>query len=53
MPFNNKTEEKQVERAVLVGLSCPGFNADQAADERTMDELRALLEASMTPETED
>ena len=53
MPFTNETEEKQVERAVLVGLSCPGFNADQAADERTMDELRALLEASMTPETED
>ena len=53
MPFTNETEEKQAERAVLVGLSCPGFNADQAADERTMDELRALLEASMTPETED
>ena len=32
MPFTNETEEKQTERAVLVGLSCPGFNADQAAD---------------------
>ena len=53
MPFTNQTEEKQIERAVLVGLSCPSFNADQDADERTMDELRALLEASMTPETED
>ena len=37
MPFTNETEEKQTERAVLVGLSCPSFNADQAADERTMD----------------
>ena len=25
MPFTNETEEKQAERAVLVGLSCPGF----------------------------
>lgn len=46
MPFTNETEEKQVERAVLVGLSCPGFNADQAVDERTMDELRALAETA-------
>ena len=46
MPFTNETEEKQAERAVLVGLSCPGFNADQAADERTMDELRALAETA-------
>ena len=42
MPFTNQTEEKQIERAVLVGLSCPSFNTDQDADERTMDELRAL-----------
>ena len=46
MPFTNETEEKQTERAVLVGLSCPSFNADQAADERTMDELRALAETA-------
>ena len=46
MPFTNETEEKQAERAVLVGLSCPGFNADQAADERTMDEPRALAETA-------
>ena len=45
MPCTNETEEKQTERAVLVGLSCPSFNADQAADERTMDEL-ALAGAS-------
>ena len=35
MPFTNQTEEKQIERAVLVGLSCPSFNTDQDADERT------------------
>ncbi len=46
MPFTNQTEEKQIERAVLVGLSCPSFNADQDADERTMDELRALAETA-------
>ena len=46
MPFTNQTEEKQVERAVLVGLSCPSFNTDQDADERTMDELRALAETA-------
>ena len=38
--------EQQVERAVLVGLSCPGFTAAQDADERTMDELRALAETA-------
>ena len=47
MPFTNETEEKQVERAVLVGLSCPGFNADQAADERTMDDLLAAIEKAL------
>lgn len=36
----------QAERAVLVGLSCPSFNAQQDADERTMDELRALAETA-------
>lgn len=35
-----------MERAVLVGLSCPGFTADQDADERTMDELKALAETA-------
>ena len=41
----NQIEEKP-ERAVLVGLSCPSFGADQDADERTMDELRALAETA-------
>ena len=38
--------ESKAERAVLVGLSCPGFTAEQDADERTMDELRALAETA-------
>ncbi|MDY3617837.1 GTPase HflX [Agathobaculum sp.] len=38
--------EQAIERAVLAGLSCPGFPADQDADERTMDELRALVETA-------
>ena len=41
--LENKT---QAERAVLVGLSCPSFTAQQDADERTMDELRALAETA-------
>ncbi len=38
--------EQQVERAVLVGIKSPGFPAAQDADERTMDELRALAETA-------
>lgn len=38
--------ESKAERAVLVGLSCPGFTDEQDADERTMDELRALAETA-------
>ena len=38
--------ESRVERAVLVGLSCPGFTAEQDADERTMAELKALAETA-------
>ena len=38
--------ESKAERAVLVGLSCPGFTAEQDADERMMDELRALAETA-------
>lgn len=41
--LENKT---QAERAVLVGLSCPSFTAQQDADERTMAELRALAETA-------
>ncbi|MDO5141405.1 MAG: GTPase HflX [Eubacteriales bacterium] len=39
-------QTEQPERAVLAGLSCPSFSAEQAADERTMDELRALAETA-------
>lgn len=39
-------QEKKAERAVLVGLSCPSFTTQQDADERTMDELRALAETA-------
>ena len=38
--------EEQHERAVLVGLSCPGFHADQDTDERTMDDLRSLADTA-------
>ena len=38
--------ESRVERAVLVGLSCPGFTAEQDADECTMAELKALAETA-------
>ena len=38
--------ESKAERAVLVGLSCPGFSAEQDTDERTMAELRALAETA-------
>ena len=43
--IENKIENK-AERAVLVGLSCPGFSAEQDTDERTMHELRALAETA-------
>ena len=39
-------QNTKAERAVLVGLSCPSFTAQQDADERTMDELRALAETA-------
>ena len=39
-------QNEKAERAVLVGLSCPSFTAQQDADERTMDELRALAETA-------
>ena len=44
--MNERQEEKKIERAVLVGLSCPGFSREEDTDERTMDELRALVETA-------
>ena len=38
--------EQKTEKAVLVGLSCPGFTADQDTNEQTMAELAALLETA-------
>lgn len=46
MPMQFDTEEEKMERAVLVGLSCPNFTVEQDADERTMDELKALAETA-------
>ncbi|MBP3311752.1 MAG: GTPase HflX [Butyricicoccus sp.] len=40
------TEEKKIEKAVLVGLSCHSFGPDEDSDERTMAELAALLETA-------
>ena len=34
------------EKAVLVGLNCDLFTKEEAANERTLDELEALLETA-------
>lgn len=41
-----ETEQKQIERAVLVGLACHNFTAEQNADEETLRELAALTETA-------
>lgn len=41
-----QTDEKKIEKAVLVGLSCHSFGPDEDSDERTMAELAALLETA-------
>lgn len=41
-----ETEQKQIERAVLVGLACHSFSAEQNADEETLAELAALTETA-------
>ncbi len=38
--------EQTIERAVLIGLSCPSFGAAEDSDEKTMAELAALLETA-------
>lgn len=43
---DNIEQEYQKERAVLVGLSCRGFTAEEDSTEETMDELEALLETA-------
>ncbi len=44
--MNGNDYETITERAVLCGLSCPGFTAEQDADESTMYELKALAETA-------
>lgn len=44
--MNDTRIEKKIEKAVLVGLSCANFKADQDADEKTMNELQALVETA-------
>lgn len=39
-------QEKRVERAVLIGLSCHSFRAEENADEQTLAELAALVETA-------
>ncbi len=39
-------EQKRIERAVLVGLACHSFTAEQNADEETLAELAALTETA-------
>lgn len=46
MSLEQKREEKKIERAILVGLSCHSFGPDENSDERTMAELKALLETA-------
>ncbi len=44
--MENTTQQNKRERAVLVGLSCRSFRAEEDANERTLDELEALLETA-------
>lgn len=41
-----ETEQKHIERAVLIGLACHSFSAEQNADEETLAELAALTETA-------
>lgn len=44
--MEQEMNKKRIERAVLVGLNCPGFRADETADEATLAELAALVETA-------
>ena len=37
---------KEINRAVLVGLNCPGLSAEENADEESLEELAALLDTA-------
>ncbi len=41
-----QSQKTPIERAILVGLSCFGFDREENSDERTMEELKALLETA-------
>ncbi len=43
--MENKSEQK-IEKAVLIGLSCPSFGMEEDSDEKTLAELAALLETA-------
>lgn len=42
----DKTEVKQINRAVLVGLNAPGLSREENAGEESLDELAALLDTA-------
>ena len=41
-----KTEVKEINRAVLVGLNAPGLTREENADDRSLEELAALLDTA-------
>ena len=42
----DKTEVKEINRAVLVGLNAPGLSREENADDESLDELAALLDTA-------
>lgn len=44
--MENLNHKQESEKAILVGLSCRGFEPDEDSDEHTMAELAALLETA-------
>ena len=44
--FMEQNVKVMQEKAVLVGLNCDLFTKEEAANERTLDELEALLETA-------
>ena len=42
----DKTEIKEINRAVLVGLNAPGLSREENADDESLDELAALLDTA-------
>ena len=42
----DKSEVRTIDRAVLVGLNAPGLSREENADERSLEELAALLDTA-------